>query len=279
MENNVEFLPILRRHIGSKDIICHLHNRFDLEEDSLDACNGVFTVSEYVKQEVLSQTHYSPDKINVILNCIDKESFHPSVNNRNNVRKKLNLSEIDVAICFVGRIVELKGVRHLVEAFKRLKAENARLFIIGSLGGNFGEANRQPSPFVQELFELVEPIKEKVVFTGFIANEKVHELLDGMDIALNPSLYKEAALVSNVEYEAMRLPIVTTNRGGIPEYVSEDCAYILDADKNLEDQILNALERLINDKELRERMGASGLENAKKYYRDQYYNRFIDIIN
>lgn len=279
VENNVEFLPILRRHIGSKDIICHLHNRFDLEEDSLDACNGVFTVSEYVKQEVLSQTHYSPDKIKVILNCIDKESFHPSVNNRNNVRKKLNLSEIDVAICFAGRIVELKGVRHLVEAFKRLKAENARLFIIGSLGGNFGEANRQPSPFVQELFELVEPIKEKVVFTGFIANEKVHELLDGMDIALNPSLYKEAALVSNVEYEAMRLPIVTTNRGGIPEYVSEDCAYILDADKNLEDQILNALERLINDKELRERMGKSGLENSKKYYRDQYYNRFIDIIN
>ena len=100
-----------------------------------------------------------------------------------------------------------------------------------------------------------------------------------MDIALNPSLYKEAAPVSNVEYEAMRLPIVTTNRGGIPEYVSEDCAYILDADKNLEDQILNALERLINNKELRERMGKSGLENSKKYYRDQYYNRFIDIIN
>ena len=127
--------------------------------------------------------------------------------------------------------------------------------------------------------DIAETIKEKVVFTGFIVNEKVHELLDGMDIALNPSLYKEAALVSNVEYEAMRLPIITTNRGGIPEYVSEDCGYILDADKNLEDQILNALERLINDKELRERMGKSGLENAKKYYRDQYYNRFIDIIN
>lgn len=279
VENNVEFLPILRRHIGSKDIICHLHNRFDLEEDSLDVCNGVFTVSEYVKQEVIRQTHYSSDKIKVILNCIDKESFHPSVNNRNIVRKKLNLSEKDVAICFVGRIVELKGVRHLVEAFKRLNAENARLFIVGSLGGNFGEADRQHSPFVQELFELVEPIKEKVVFTGFIANEKVHELLDGMDIALNPSLYKEAALVSNVEYEAMRLPIVTTNRGGIPEYVSEDCAYILDADNNLENQIFNALERLINDKELRDRMGKSGLENAKKYYRDQYYNRFIDIVN
>lgn len=278
VENNIEFLPILRRHIGSKVLICHLHNRFDLAEDSLDVCNGVFTVSEYVKKEVLRQTHYSADTIKVILNCIDKESFHPSIDNRNNVRKRLHLSEKDVAICFVGRIVELKGVRHLVEAFKRLNADNARLFIIGSLGGNFGEADGQPSPFVRELLKLTEPIKEKVVFTGFIANEKVHELLDGMDIALNPSLYKEAAPVSNVEYEAMGLPIITTNRGGIPEYVTNECGFILNADGDLTGQLCDCLKLLVDDKSLRKQKGEAGLKNARRYFSDLYYKRFIEII-
>lgn len=278
IENNIEFLPILKRYIGTKAIICHLHNRIDLAEDSLDVCNGVFTVSEYVKKEALNQTHYPSDKISVFLNCINKENFYPSNDNRYVVRNKLNLSEKDVAICFVGRIVELKGVRHLVEAFKRLNDTNSRLYIVGSLGGNFGEANVKLSPFVKELYKIIEPLKDRVVFTGFIANEKLRDLLDGMDIAVNPSLYYEAALVSNVEYEAMGLPVITTNRGGIPEYVTNECGFILNADGDLTGQLCDCLKLLVDDKSLRKQKGEAGLKNARKYFSDLYYKRFLEII-
>ena len=49
VENNIEFLPILKRFIGNKNIICHLHNRFDLKENSFDSCSNVFAVSEFIK--------------------------------------------------------------------------------------------------------------------------------------------------------------------------------------------------------------------------------------
>lgn len=277
--NNIEFLPILKKHIGNKDLICYLHNRFKVDERSLDACNSVISVSEYVKKEIIEQTCYPEDKIEVLLNCIDKEHFSLSDEERKKARKHLGLKDEDVAICFVGRIVEKKGVQHLFDAFKRLNAANTRLFIVGSLGGNFGESNRQPSPFVQNLLKAAAPLKDKVVFTGFIPNDKVHEILSAMDIAANPSLFYEAAPVSNVEHMGMGLPVITTNRGGIPEYLNADCGFILDADKDLTDQIYNALKKLVFDKSLRLRMGKAGLSTAKKFYSDQFFNKFVEIIN
>ena len=276
--NNIEFLPVLKKHIGHKDLICYLHNNFKLEKCSLDACSSVLSVSEFVKREAIRQTSYSEGKIKVLLNCIDREHFCFSDDDRKTVREKYGLKDEDVAVCFVGRIVEKKGVRHLVEAFKRLSAPHARLFIIGSLGGNFGELNRQYSPFVQNLLKAAAPLKDKVVFTGFIPNDEVHEILSAMDIAANPSLFYEAAPVSNVEHMGLGLPVITTNRGGIPEYVNADCGFILDADKDLTDQIYHALKKLVFDKSLRIRMGKAGLQNAKKFYCDQFFNKFVEIL-
>lgn len=276
--NNIGFLPILKRFIGETELICHLHNRFELSETSLDSCDKVLTVSDYIKQEVLKQTHYTADKIIVIRNCVDKNDFSRSDEIRQQVRSKYGLGEDEIAICFLGRIVKMKGVQHLVEAFRKLDAPNTRLFIIGSLGGNFAENNAVISPFVQELIKFVEPIKKRVIFTGYMPNNKVHEILSAMDIAANPSLYYEAAPVSNVEYEAMGLPLITTNRGGIPEYVTDDCGFILDAEGDLTEQIYTSLKLLINNKSLRERMSEAGLRNAKNFYCEQYYKKFVEII-
>lgn len=278
VENNVEFIPILKTFIGTKKLICHLHNRFDVSADSLDACDNVFAVSEYIKKDLLEQTHYSADKVKVLLNCVDNDDFSPSDKLRYKIRKQLGLIDGDIAISFVGRIVELKGVRHLIEAFKSLNAANTHLFIVGSLGGNFRESSNMISPFVKELFEIVKPIKDKVTFTGFMPNNKVHEILNAMDIAANPSLYYEAAPVNNIEYEAMGLPIITTNRGGVPEYVTSECAFILNADEDLAKQILNSFDILIKDDSLRRSMGNAGLLNAEKFYSETYYKNFLKLI-
>lgn len=278
VENNIEFLSILKNFIGDKKMICHLHNRFDLKEDSLDVCSKVFAVSEYIKQEALKQTHYPAEKIKVLLNCINRDDFLPSDKLRNKIRKQLGLSDGEIAISFVGRIVELKGVRYLAEAFKLLNSPDTRLFIVGALGGNFRETSEMVSPFVKELFEIVKPIKDKVTFTGFMPNNKVHEILNAMDIASNPSLYYEAASVNNIEYEAIGLPIITTNRGGIPEYVTPDCGFILNADVDLTSQILDSLSVLINDASLRHSMGNAGMSNAKKFYSENFYKHFLELI-
>lgn len=276
--NNIEFLPILKRFMGDKEIICHLHNRFDLSGNSLDSCDKVLTVSAYIKQEVIKQTHYPSDNIYVIKNCVNKNDFCYSEDVRQQYRAKFGLGKDEIAICFLGRIVKMKGVRHLVEAFKKLNAPNTRLFIIGALGGNFAECNTGVSPFVQELMQFVEPIKSQVIFTGYMPNNQVHEILSAMDIAANPSLYYEAAPVSNVEFEAMGLPLITTNRGGIPEYVTDDCGFILDADGDLTEQIYSSLKLLISDKSLRKRMGEAGLRNAQEFYCEQYLKKLLEII-
>ena len=194
------------------------------------------------------------------------------------MRNQLGLKQDDVAICFVGRIVELKGVRFLLEAFKRLNLPNTRLYMVGALGGNFGDSNADISPFIQELFEIIKPIKDKVVFTGFMQNDKVHKILNAMDIAANPSLYYEAAPVSNIEYGAMGLPVITTNRGGSSEYVTPESGFILNADIDLTTQIIDSLTMLINNVSLRRSMGNAGLLNAQKFYSENYYKHFLELV-
>lgn len=279
IENNIDFLWILQRHIDSNKIICHLHNRIVLSDSALDMCSRVLCVSEYIRREVIGQTHYDPAKLIVLKNCIDIKNFTPSNQLRASMRQKLGLAEHDIAICFVGRIVELKGVRHLIEAYNLIDKTNTKLFIVGSLGGNFGESTTGVSDFVEELFEYVQPFKDKVVFTGFIPNSEVHELLNAMDIAANPSLYLEAALVSNVEYQAMGLPVITTNKGGIPEYINQNSGYLLEANDELVNRIKDALEALISNPSLRKSMSIAARANALLFDRSRYYEEFLAIIN
>lgn len=279
IENNLDFLPILKKYIGNKEIVCHLHNKFEFRQDSFDSCNTVFTVSNYIKQEVIKHTHYPKEKISVIRNCIDRADFMPSPVRRSQARINMQLTDDNIAICYVGRIVELKGIYQLVEAFKRLDSPNTILFIVGALGGNFAKDKQRITPFVRNLMEIVEPVKEKVIFTGYIPNEEVCNILDAMDIAVTPSLYYEAASVSNVEYQAMGLPVITTNRGGIPEFVSSNSGFILDADGNLVEQLYKSLLTLINEPSLREVMGKEGLLNAQNFFSDEYYKRFVELIN
>ena len=55
------------------------------------------------------------------------------------------------------------------------------------------------------------------------------------NIAVLPSMWEEPAGMTMVEAVVSGLPLITTNSGGIPEYISDDVAVLLDRDENLVD--------------------------------------------
>ena len=75
------------------------------------------------------------------------------------------------------------------------------------------------------------------------------------------------------------MPIITTYSGGIPEYVDDTCAIILEPDESLENELCKSIEYLAKDRKLRKRMSENSRNKSKELTVSNYYNNFIKILN
>ena len=100
-------------------------------------------------------------------------------------------------------------------------------------------------------------INKHTFFTGSLSRDKVKELLQEIDIFVMPTTCNESFGVSAVEAQAMRLPVIATKKGGIPEVVQDGKTGLLVNAKDSQ-QLAEAIIKLIENPELRRKMGERG---------------------
>ena len=132
--------------------------------------------------------------------------------------------------------------------------------------------------FEEELEEIILELKDKVKFTGFIPYEDIYKIYSISDIAVLPSIWDDPAPLTIIESLSCGLPVITTNSGGIPEYVNEKCAFIYDRDDNLIQNISRGIDELLRNDELRINMGKESLNASKELTLDNYYFNFIELL-
>jgi len=278
--NDQQIVPI-SKVVRIENTYFHLHARLFSTPDIYDSCTKVITVSNYIRNQVLLNTNKKEKDVVVLKNCTDISLFSRdnNIQSRDNIRNKYGISKTDVVICYTGRIVKEKGVDELIQSLLLLP-ENLmfKLFIVGSSGSAFGLANGS-SEYFTKVSILAGKLKNKVIFTGFMHNSEIPHILASSDISAIPSIYEEPGALTVFENLAAGLPIVTTDSGGIPEYVTEDCAIIIRRDQNLITNLSKALIELITSKEKREAMGQAGLKHVQQFSYENYYNDFLEIIN
>ncbi|MBT4483741.1 MAG: glycosyltransferase, partial [Candidatus Latescibacteria bacterium] len=103
-------------------------------------------------------------------------------------------------------------------------------------------------------------IEEQVIFHGRQPTEKTIEILDSADIFVLASRTAkngdmEGIPVSLMEAMALGLPVISTYHSGIPELVSDGVSGLL-VKENTDEELANALIRLIKTPDLRIRLGA-----------------------
>ncbi|OHB69691.1 MAG: hypothetical protein A2W23_10185 [Planctomycetes bacterium RBG_16_43_13] len=159
-----------------------------------------------------------------------------------------------VAIIFIGRLVEKKGVLDAIEAIHYIieKHPAVELRIIGE-GPQKEEALRK----VEE-FKIIENVK----FLGSLTEDKVTEEMERADIFFLPSVTapdgdREGLPVVVLEAQAVGLPVVSTRHTGIPEAVlDKETGYLLEEhDTN---GMAGRLCELIENPDLRNQMGIAG---------------------
>lgn len=263
---------------GYKNLILHLHN--DLlhassryHDEIFNSLTKILTVSDYIKGRV--STIQASDKIQTIHNGIDLKNFSRE-REFTASRKDIGFSKEDFIMVYSGRINKEKGVDELIGAMLLLKDKfNIKLMIIG--GSFFGNANNEDD-FILSLKNKAKPIEDKIIFTGFIPYENMPNYLQLADVAVIPSIWNDPFPTTELEAQAMGLPIITTRRGGIPEEVTEENAILLETDEHLVGNLATAILDLYQHPEKRKQMATASLERARLFDKGTYARNFFAAL-
>ena len=158
-------------------------------------------------------------------------------------------------IC-VGRLAAVKAQRVLISACALLIATGAklRLHLVGS----------GPDREALEAYSKAAGIAEHVIFEGPRHQGEVVALYQQSDIFALAS-FAEGLPVVLFEAMAMELPCVSTWVNGIPELISNGENGLLVAASDVEG-LAAAIERLMQDQDLRERLGKAGRRKVLMQY-------------
>jgi glycosyltransferase involved in cell wall biosynthesis len=227
----------------------------------LSQAAATVTVSQDLANK-LAALGINQEKLHVILNGVDSDSFKPQP--KNAAKMELGFKHSEKLLLFVGSHIPEKGCFELINAFNAISQQepNCKLVMIG--GGSAALA----------LQDLVSQLKldSKVIFAGKLSHDLLPRWFAAADALCLPS-YREG--IPNVIMEAMAsgLPVVATSVGGIPEVVTDESG-ILITPKDVESLVkglAQALSRQWNTDAIR--------ASVKDYTWDATGQQYIQLIN
>ncbi len=156
----------------------------------------------------------------------------------------------------IGSLFQTKGQEYLIKAFPGILQNHShcRLVIVGD-----GPERGKLETLVDEL-----NIRKEVVFTG--KRKDIPDILASLDLMVVPSVWDEPFGLVSLEAMSMRVPLIVTSVGGIPEVVENNITGITVQPGDCE-ALMKAVVRIIDDRELTSKI----VDNAEKRVRE-YFN-------
>lgn len=183
--------------------------------------------------------------------------------------KKFDLKRTDIKIGYVGRLVEWKGIDILIKAFQKIDRKNIKLLIFGSGKNQKGSNEENLKSFVEE-----NNLEERVKFIGFLENQAlIYKLIN---IFVLPSKEPEPFATNVIEAAFAKLPIIATNIGGTGEFIKNNKNGLL-IKHNDTNAIYKALLRLIEGRDLREKLGKNAYLDAQNFSEEKLARKLEKI--
>ena len=196
-------------------------NDLVIGRDVLKEADKIIVVSNATRNYVMS-LGADPEKIEVLYNGVDLDRFKPLFGIRDEIRKRLGISENAVVALTVRRLVYKNGIDTLIESGDKAIKKNPRLvFLVVGEGPDFKEVKAR----IEQL-----GIGNNFRLTGFISDEDLPFYYNTADFFVLPSKSGEGLPLVALEAMACGLPVVATNVGGISEIVRKDWGKVVPAD-------------------------------------------------
>jgi glycosyltransferase involved in cell wall biosynthesis len=197
------------------------------------------------------------ERIDVVEGAVDTEVFSPRVRGSRGAPGQVRL-------LFVGNIIANKGVHAVFDAFMRLAPLHPELSlaIAGSGDDEIAEQMRRDAAGAG--------LAERVDLLGFVEHSELPALYRAADVLAAPSQYEGGLGMVYLEAMACGLPVVATAAGGAAEAVVDGETGIL-LPRADADEATRAIETLLREPELRNRMGSAGRARVEQRFTVERY--------
>lgn len=222
----------------------------------------IFTVNEEDRVYLIENEFINPHRIKNLNSVgVDIDKFNPKnidKTQKEDLKQELGL-RAKPTIGFVGRLIEEKGIKELINAFIQIRKDiNCQLLLVGS--SDMGERDQITIKTIRQKIKQA-GLSKDVIFAG--QRDDIPLCLSLMDIFVFPS-HREGMAVSPLEAMAMELPVITTDIRGCKEEVTFETG-ILIQEGNIE-QLVEAIKKLLTETEKAKAMGIAGRKHVKKYF-------------
>jgi glycosyltransferase involved in cell wall biosynthesis len=220
----------------------------------------ILTVSHAAKQEIVEYVGIAPERIDIA-----SEAPHPRFKRTANPEQILSawrrakLPADAGVIIYVGGLAPHKNLLGFLDGFEQAvqqaRIANIHLALVGDFKG---------AGFLSNYDALLERVRnspalrDKVCFTGYASDEDLVALYSSALAVAMPS-FSEGFGLPAIEAMACGAPMLSSNRGSLPEVVGDAGVYFDPCDTQA---ICNAIVAMVEDGELRSRLSANAIARA-----------------
>ncbi len=238
-----------------------------VEKTAIEMADAVVAVSREAKNDIVKLFNVDPDKVHIIHNGVDTDEYRPTC-----APERLRAFGIDPGkpyVLFIGRITRQKGIIHLVNAIRYMNPGFQVVLCAGAPDTpEIGREMHTNVSLMQKEREGIIWIREMVDTPTKVA------LYSHAAIFSCPSIYEPFGII-NLEAMACETAVVASAVGGIKDVVVEGetgllvpveqgraDSFELTSPERFERDLAQKINRLMEDKDLRAKMGKAGRKRA-----------------
>ena len=206
----------------------------DIMNKVAKGCKKIISISNNSKEVIGAIFKEQEDKIITIPNGYNENHFYKEDYDKVEVLKEFGINKTyNKIVCFAGRLVENKGVDLLLKAVKEYEKDDVLTLIAGD-----GEERKNLNEMAQELG------LKNVVFLGNQSHDNLRKIYNISDVSVVPSRKEAFGLVA-IESIACGTPVIATNQGGMPDFISKDVGLLVEKENISE--LRNAILKILNN--------------------------------
>ena len=221
------------------------HNFLPMQKRVAPKLKKIICVSKPSKEDVIEEFNVDPNKIEVILNGIDINSFTTSSFDKREENKIITTASADIP---------LKGLKYLIKSLPKIldSFPKTTLTVIGK------------SPNNSEVGKLIEDLNlsDVITFRSGISEKEIVDLYHSSELAVIPSLYEGFGFGAG-EAMACGVPLISTHSGGLKEVVGDAAIKILPSSAG---EIEKAVINLFNNPDEMQKLSLRGRQRMEEIF-------------
>jgi len=234
-------------------------NRFYIaaEKSAAKRTDFFISVADAMTTQSIATGIGRPEQFVTAYSAIEEDDFLEPISKeqKKEFRQKYDIDEDSIVLVTIARLFMLKGHKYIIESAKKLSKRFEKCIWLFVGDGNLSEH------FKRQILQL--GLTEKVKFTGLLPPSQIPLAIQSSDILVHCSL-REGLARTLPQAMLCGRPAISFDVDGAKEVVNENTGRLIEP-KNIE-QLTTACAELIEDEDLRHKLGENGRNSVKEKF-------------